>query len=73
MVRWGGRLGATKVSSENEVRKRGAATGKGERTLITSHVDVGVQLQVLREQVAERVVLLVQDEVGRVGHACASR
>lgn len=38
-------------------------------TLVARHQDVLVHLQVLGQEVAESVVLLLDDEVGRVGHA----
>jgi hypothetical protein len=40
------------------------------RTLVASHVDVRMGLEVLREKIAQSVILLHEDEVGRVGHAC---
>jgi hypothetical protein len=39
------------------------------RTLVRGHHDVGRLLEVLGEQVAEGVVFLEHEEVGRVGHA----
>lgn len=47
----------------------GTVTGKGKRTLVSGHKNMGVLLQVLRQQVADSVVLLLQGEVGAVGHA----
>jgi hypothetical protein len=38
-------------------------------TLVASHPNVWVGLQVLREEVAQGVVFLLQHKVGRVGHA----
>lgn len=37
--------------------------------LVSRHVDVGVHLEMLSEEVTESVVLLLQDEIGGVGHA----
>jgi hypothetical protein len=41
-------------------------------TLVPSKQNLTVPLQVLAKQVAQRVVLLQQDEVGGIGHACVS-
>lgn len=38
-------------------------------TLVAGHEDLGVHLEVLREEVADGVVFLLDDEVGSVGHA----
>lgn len=38
-------------------------------TFVSGHDNVGRLLEVLADEVAQRVVLLHQDEVGRVGHA----
>lgn len=43
--------------------------GRRRLTLISSHENVWVLLQMLRDQVSEGVILLLQGEVGAVGHA----
>jgi hypothetical protein len=42
---------------------------RGRRTLVSGHEDLGVHLQVLRKEVSQGVVLLAEEEVGRIGHA----
>lgn len=42
---------------------------RGLRTLVRGQHDVGRLLEVLGEQVAQGVVFLEHEEVGRVGHA----
>ncbi|RDA83508.1 hypothetical protein CP532_2673 [Ophiocordyceps camponoti-leonardi (nom. inval.)] len=42
-------------------------------TLVAGHVDIGMKLEVLREEVAQRMILLLENEVGGVGHALRGR
>lgn len=39
-------------------------------TLVTGHQDVRVLLEMLRNKVANGVILLLDQEIGTVGHAC---
>lgn len=38
-------------------------------TLVASHIDIGVGLEMFGKEVAEGVVLLLENKVGSVGHA----
>lgn len=43
---------------------------RGWLTLVAGHENLGVHLEILGEQVADSVILLSNDEVGSVRHAC---